>query len=549
MNNQLALVLFLIAITASCLVVIQPVKADVISWYNCVVILPDGTLSDTTGPVQAVGDSYTLAGNTLTGNTTAPIQRVGDTYTLIGNINDYTLLPQRNNIVIDGAGFTIQGSDIGYYGVGICLWGVNNVTVKNVEITRCSIGIQLRNSSNCVITNNVLGNPHNWYADRNGNGISLGKNSVENLITNNIIQGGGISVSSSSNNTFVANMLYDGGFNMGGIYGSSDLQEYMNIIDTSNQVDGAPVYFLVNQSNLVIDSATHPKIGYLALINCNNVTVKGVSLMPNRPFALLVDTTNSTLTGIKITVDPEYSSSGIVIRNSKNNIISNNNLSSTPSTAQNFGLSLWDSANNTISGNIVSGFWWSIPITRSNNTVVSGNTLTLSWIGIPINGFDNQAFGNHVSNTVLATDRTVYPNSGTGLSVSGSNNQVFRNTVENNGIGLVVDAGSNNSICQNNFINNTKQVNVDPSANVTWDNGREGNYWSDYTTKYPLAAEIDSTGIGNTPYVIDSNNIDHYPIVEPVTIPEFPSAIVLAALFTATLAMAVFFKRKNSGNS
>jgi hypothetical protein len=65
-------------------------------------------------------------------------------------------------------------------------------------------------------------------------------------------------------------------------------------------------------------------------------------------------------------------------------------------------------------------------------------------------------------------------------------------------------------------MNNTQQVESDGSPN-TWDNGYPsgGNYWSDYQTRYPSAAEIDGSGIWNTPYVIDANNTDRYPLMSP----------------------------------
>ncbi len=60
--------------------------------------------------------------------------------------------------------------------------------------------------------------------------------------------------------------------------------------------------------------------------------------------------------------------------------------------------------------------------------------------------------------------------------------------------------------------NNTTGYSPNGTDEVSWDNGQVGNYWSDYFTKYPNATELDSSGIGNTPYVIDSNNIDNYPL-------------------------------------
>ena len=53
------------------------------------------------------------------------------------------------------------------------------------------------------------------------------------------------------------------------------------------------------------------------------------------------------------------------------------------------------------------------------------------------------------------------------------------------------------------------------------------NYWSDYLTKYPNATEIDSSGIGDTPYVFDSFGPvvgilqDNHPLMKPVSIPSF----------------------------
>jgi hypothetical protein len=51
----------------------------------------------------------------------------------------------------------------------------------------------------------------------------------------------------------------------------------------------------------------------------------------------------------------------------------------------------------------------------------------------------------------------------------------------------------------------------------TWDDGYPagGNYWSDYVTRYPSASEIDASGLWDTPYVINENNQDNYPLMLP----------------------------------
>jgi nitrous oxidase accessory protein NosD len=124
--------------------------------------------------------------------------------------------------------------------------------------------------------------------------------------------------------------------------------------------------------------------------------------------------------------------------------------------------------------------------------------------------------------------------------------------------------GTGNKVYQNNIINNSKQAYIQTAwiyaSNfpnytwtngtdiVAWDNGKEGNYWSDYQSRYPSAKEFDSSGIGNTPYVIDQNNTDYHPLIRPVdistaspspSIPEFPW-LILFPLLVATTLFAIF---------
>jgi len=42
-----------------------------------------------------------------------------------------------------------------------------------------------------------------------------------------------------------------------------------------------------------------------------------------------------------------------------------------------------------------------------------------------------------------------------------------------------------------------------------WDNGFQGNYWSNYTGK-----DNDGDGIGDTPHLIDENNQDNFPLMK-----------------------------------
>jgi hypothetical protein len=63
------------------------------------------------------------------------------TYTFTENING-SILVQRNNIVIDGAGYTLRGEG-GLDEYGINLIGITNVTIRNKQIVNFRVGVYL----------------------------------------------------------------------------------------------------------------------------------------------------------------------------------------------------------------------------------------------------------------------------------------------------------------------------------------------------------------------------------------------------------------------
>jgi len=105
--------------------------------------------------------------------------------------------------------------------------------------------------------------------------------------------------------------------------------------------------------------------------------------------------------------------------------------------------------------------------------------------------------------------------------VDSANNTISCNDISHNQYGIVLDSSSNNGFLHNVIDNTIHQVHdlswynppevVPPSINV-WDDcyPSGGNYWSDYK-----GTDTNEDGIGDTPYIIDQNNRDNYPLMAP----------------------------------
>jgi parallel beta-helix repeat protein len=91
---------------------------------------------------------------------TAPIERKGDYYILTDDVVLYTIEIQHNNIVLDGAGHTIQGNGtwLGYEtgNNGIIIANRNNINVTRLNIEQYYIGIRVSGSSNVNIAGNTF---------------------------------------------------------------------------------------------------------------------------------------------------------------------------------------------------------------------------------------------------------------------------------------------------------------------------------------------------------------------------------------------------------
>ncbi|RLG36407.1 hypothetical protein DRN79_04935 [Methanosarcinales archaeon] len=360
-----------------------------------------------------------------------------------------------------------------------------NITVVNSELTNTDIGIELFESDECLISkNNVSNNLFGIYLEGNNNSISnnlisnngLGiylERSNNNISNNNISSNGcgiylsgsnniisdniicsnnwGISLS-GSNNTIRNNEFINDGLFVG--------YSYDNIVE-DNEVNGKPLVYLEDESDKIIDDA-----GQIILVRCKNITVMNAEI-------------KNTDVGIEL-----FKSDECLI--SKNNISSND-----------YGIYIDYSNNNSV----------------LNNNISSNKWEDLAYAIFLYSSKNNSILNNKISNN----------DHGICFEDGSSNNIISKNNISSNDYGIYIDYSNNNIIYMNNFINNTNNTYYSFYSTNTWNStskitytyrGSEftnymGNYWDDYN-----GSDANEDGIGETPYIIDENNIDNYPLIE-----------------------------------
>ncbi len=170
-----------------------------------------------------------------------------------------------------------------------------------------------------------------------------------------------------------------------------------------------------------------------------------------------------------------------------------------------------DGAGYTLQCTEASGSDYGVELPGRSNVTIKNMKITAFWVGIFLYSSSN--------NSVSGNDTAANDFAGVRLH-SSSNNSVSGNTIANNGRGILLDSSINSAIYHNNFINNTSQVSSYASTNV-WDDGYPsgGNHWSDYAGVDEKSGlnqnQLGSDGIGDTPYVVDVDNRDNYPLMKP----------------------------------
>ena len=299
---------------------------------------------------------------------TAPIERTGSLYKFAGNIVLYTIEIQRDNIVLDGFNYLIQGNE-SWMGIaphardagnnGIIIAGRNNITLTRLNIEKCTTGVRISNSSQISIIGNMFINQ--TAAMGAAIGIAIKDSSLILIEENNFTSTHGPAIScNGTNNIIRGNTLTDGAGSIN-IEGSSNLISE-NTIEVSN-----PITMDIADSNIIAWNK-----------------ISGPPPSPNLP----VQDQNRT------------GGEGIALfRNCSNNLIFGNNITGFVNQAIR---TVWSCTNNTIFGNYIAnnGFAVALQDGAVNNTFY-GNTLAADSCKIQIDDgvegtfWDNGTIGNY----------------------------------------------------------------------------------------------------------------------------------------------------------
>jgi len=287
-----------------------------------------------------------------------------------------------------------------------------------------------------------------------------------------------------------------------GIYGQTLPEHNTHEISQNNTVNGRPVMYYKNQSNVVVDGQ---EVGEILLANCSHCTLSNLQI-----------------------ADSDF---GLVAAFSDNVTVRNCNLSGNAYSQ----VYMRTNQDMNFSGSLFSGGIYGILSFNS-----WGFTSNISLYGCIVTScqYDGVHFIYATQTTIISSKFSGNGQFGVWLEDCSWGN-ITLNEFSNNTGGLILDDSMYFKVWHNNFINNTWQAG--DSYSNTWDDGYPsgGNYWDNFTVTDVMTGPLQNVpgtdGIGDQPFWLDPNSLDNYPLMQPV--PEFGTLVLPVAIVLGMVLM------------
>lgn len=394
-----------------------------------------------------------------------------------------------------------------------------NYFINNTLLNRTYI--RIAGDGNTVSENTIPGpcEYHRAGIDINENGNTVLNNTVRNHKYGILLWGNADNLLMAGNT--IEDCTY--GFGYAGDLNYASSRPKRNVIDTTNTVEGKPVYWIVEETDRTYNYSTLiPAPGYLALIGCSNITAADFYLENNAQSLLIYRSDNISLNGVSAHGNAFQ---GILIGDSADVTITESHADSNGEDISGYaGIYATDTERmqiirSTATANNPTGIYlhYSCPDVLIEDCTVTNNGHTTDAdesYGIRNSGSDNARLT--VTGCTIGNDFA--SRQGIGISNRGRDALIYNNGFVNNSIAHAENLGADTRW----------NVTPTPETNVIGGPWTGGNFWDDYA-----GADTNADGLGDTlvPYTTAGAvpGEDYHPLVDTFTPDTDPPVIIIHA--------------------
>jgi parallel beta-helix repeat protein len=272
------------------------------------------------------------------------------------------------------------------------------------------------------------------------------------------------------------------------IIGANENSVNHNVV--RNSVNGIRLYASTG-TNVANNTISNSNYG-IVVVGASGSTVIGNIISTNVDMGIRVSDSSNVEVRENTILNSTF---GIALVGSTNSTLFRNNIQ-----LCNYSIYTFGYGGNTLSTNQVSNCYdFGIWMSKSEQNTVTKNEVYSSRIGIYLsNSIRNTIEGNILRNNIqfgLRLDNT-------------TESLIYSNILSENFLAAVLAYYSNNNTFFHNNCNSIHEVFASANSTNLFDLNGEGNYWSDYN-----GTDSNSDALGDSPYIIDANNQDRYPLM------------------------------------